>query len=62
MSTPVLDTCVAVFEQETIRAVYNWQFMHSLGLWSRLVSQLHHNETLQPLVYPLVEVTLGTIK
>ena len=42
--------------------MYNWQYIHSLCLWARMLSELCPNETLDPLIYPFVEVTLGTIK
>lgn len=54
-------------------AVYNWQFCHSLDFWSRVVAQhcvpekegANHKSgesPLRALIYPLVQVTLGTIR
>lgn len=54
------------------KAVYNWQFCHALDFWSRVVAQhcvpekeLKHKLKelpLRPLVYPLVQVTLGAVR
>lgn len=53
------------------KAVYNWQYVHSLDYWSRVVSDTCDAENeatkgsqspLRPLLYPLVQVTLGTIR
>lgn len=53
------------------KAVYNWQFVHSLDYWSRVVADTCDAENeatkgsqspLRPLLYPLVQVTLGTIR
>lgn len=42
------------------QAVYNWQFVHCLNLWSQVLSQLSH-PSLRPLIYPLVQIVLGTL-
>ena len=58
--------------KEGYKTVYNWQFCHSLDFWSRVLSQLCNPEIelkhkskespMRQLIYPLVQVTLGTIK
>ena len=48
--------------QESCQAVYNWQFIHCLGLWVQLLSMTHPNEVLEPLIYPLTQTIIGTIK
>lgn len=59
--------------KEGFKAIYNWQYCHSLDFWSRVVS-LHCNpekellnhkskeSPLRQLIYPLVQVTLGAIR
>jgi nucleolar complex protein 2 len=49
---------------ESYKTVYNWQFVHSLDFWSRVLA-LHGAEPdtpLRPLIYPLVQVTLGALR
>lgn len=55
--------------QEGFQAVYNWQFVHSLDFWSLVLSAACDKSSvaakgpspLQPLIYPLVQVTVGLI-
>jgi len=49
-------------KKEGIQAVYNWQFIHSLELWGSLLCHTAGSETLQPLIFPLVQVTFGVIR
>jgi hypothetical protein len=46
-----------IFQQETIQAVYNWQFVQSLHLWTEVLGVTAHRPHLQPMLYPLVQVT-----
>ena len=57
--------------KEGYKTVYNWQYCHSLDFWSRVLArqcqpeqeQLNKKESpLRQLIYPLVQVTLGTIR
>jgi nucleolar complex protein 2 len=51
--------------------VYNWQYVHSLDFWSRVLSvhcdplkeaQTAKESPLRPLIYPVVQVTLGAMR
>ncbi|CAK9437255.1 uncharacterized protein LODBEIA_P16330 [Lodderomyces beijingensis] len=59
--------------KEGYKTIYNWQYCHSLDFWSRMLSKLCNPEVelrnhkskespLRSLIYPLVQVTLGTIR
>lgn len=63
----------ATLGKDAYRAIYNWQFCHSLDFWSRVLAQHcnpekelinHKNQEspLRSLIYPLVQVTLGTMR
>ncbi|TPX30998.1 hypothetical protein SmJEL517_g05559 [Synchytrium microbalum] len=57
--------------KEAYRKVYNWQYYFCLKLWAQVLSthaagsassKSKSVSSLQPLVYPLVQITLGVIK
>lgn len=57
--------------KDSYKTVYNWQYVHSLDFWSRVLSmhcdglkeaQAGKECPLRPLIYPLVQVTLGAIR
>ena len=58
--------------QEAFRAVYNWQFVHALDFWSRVLGGACSLEmqrekaglesVLKPLIYPLTQVALGVVR
>ncbi|KAH9816445.1 Noc2p family-domain-containing protein [Melampsora americana] len=55
--------------KEGFQAVYNWQYIHSLDFWSLVLSTACDTtdssktpSPLQPLIYPLVQITTGVMK
>ncbi|KAF2751208.1 ribosome assembly protein-like protein Noc2 [Sporormia fimetaria CBS 119925] len=57
--------------KDSYKAIYNWQYVHSLDFWSRVVSahceSLREAEAgkpspLRPLIYPIVQVTIGAMR
>ncbi|CAH1959286.1 unnamed protein product [Acanthoscelides obtectus] len=49
-------------KKENIQAVYNWQFINSLRIWSNLLSATYNKPVMQQLVYPFVQVCIGTLR
>lgn len=55
-------------DQAVFKAVYNWQFVHCIDFWSRVlagacdVSREGEESPLQALIYPLVQIALGVIR
>ena len=56
---------------DSYKSIYNWQYVHSLDFWSRVLSEhcasLREAETgkespLRPLIYPTVQVTMGAMR
>ncbi|ERL85936.1 hypothetical protein D910_03351 [Dendroctonus ponderosae] len=57
-----LRNAITANKKENIQAVYNWQFVNSLRLWGMLLSVTHSKPQMQQLVYPFVQVCLGTLR
>ena len=59
--------------KESYKAIYNWQYIHSLDFWARVLS-MHcspassthlgkpEDSPLHPLIYPLVQISLGALR
>ena len=47
--------------QESYQSVYNWQYISCLQLWCQVICDLY-GDILKPLVYPLVQITIGVIR
>lgn len=54
---------------DAYKIVYNWQFCHSLDFWSRVLAfscnpekEQNRESPLRQLIYPLVQVTIGTAR
>ncbi|KAI9714553.1 MAG: hypothetical protein M1812_006358 [Candelaria pacifica] len=57
--------------KESYKTIYNWQYVHALDFWSRVLSShcdaLREAEggkqsPLRPLIYPTVQITLGAMR
>lgn len=57
--------------KESYKAVYNWQYIHSLDFWSRVLSQhcdglveaqAGKQSALRPLIYPVVQIAIGAMR
>ena len=57
-----LRNAITTNKKDSVLAVYNWQFIHSLELWGSLVGHCSSSETIRPLIYPLVQVIMGTAR
>lgn len=66
-----LRTSVTQSTKDSYKEIYNWQYVHSLDFWSRVLAVHCFPATtaknppkspLQPLIYPLVQITLGALR
>lgn len=57
-----LRNAVTLKKKENVQAVCNWQFVNSLRLWGNLLMVTCNKQQLQALIYPFVQVCLGTMK
>lgn len=57
--------------KESYKTIYNWQYVHSLDFWSRVLSQhcdglveakLGKQSALRPLIYPVVQISIGAMR
>ncbi|KAL9582277.1 MAG: hypothetical protein Q9212_003386 [Teloschistes hypoglaucus] len=68
-----LRTSITQPTKDSYKQIYNWQYVHSLDFWSRVISthcnpttdtslKTPSDSTLHPLLYPLVQITLGALR
>ena len=68
-----LRTSITQPTKDSYKAIYNWQYTHALDFWSRVLSTHCSTATnvtlkrpcdspLHPLIYPLVQITLGALR
>ncbi|PWY89993.1 Noc2-domain-containing protein [Aspergillus heteromorphus CBS 117.55] len=62
---------ITTTSKESYKTVYNWQYVHSLDFWSRVLSQhcdglaeakAGKQSPLRPLLYPVVQITIGAMR
>lgn len=59
-----LRTSITHPTKDSYKTIYNWQYTHSLDFWSRVLSShcTIPSSPLHPLIYPLVQITLGALR
>ena len=68
-----LRTSITHPTKDSYKTIYNWQYVHSLDFWSRVLSancspftnpslKKPNESPLHPLIYPLVQITLGALR
>ncbi|KAL6061879.1 Nucleolar Complex 2 protein [Balamuthia mandrillaris] len=57
-----LRNAMSIKSKDASQSVYNWQYINSLRVWSKVLSRGGGQGELQHLIYPWTQVTLGVIR
>ncbi|KYQ51750.1 Nucleolar complex protein 2 like protein [Trachymyrmex zeteki] len=57
-----LRNAVTLKKKKNLQAVYNWQYINSLRFWTELITKSKDKSILRSLLYPVVQIIIGTIK
>ncbi|KAL0118609.1 hypothetical protein PUN28_009347 [Cardiocondyla obscurior] len=57
-----LRNAITLKKKENFQAVYNWQYINSLRFWTEVIIKSKTKSMLRSLLYPLVQIIIGTIK
>ncbi|KAL6258102.1 hypothetical protein P5V15_010020 [Pogonomyrmex californicus] len=57
-----LRNAITLKKQEHFQVVYNWQYINSLRFWVELITKSKDKSMLRSLLYPLIQIIIGTIK
>lgn len=65
--SPTVRNAIVAKKKDSYLAVYNWQFLYALRVWAKLLAVVMKDDGgsasgLKPLIYPLVQVTMGAIR
>ncbi|XP_055383254.1 nucleolar complex protein 2 homolog [Condylostylus longicornis] len=57
-----LRNAIILKKKQSYQAIYNWQYVNSIKFWAEMLGFSEEQPDLKPLVYPLVNLTIGLIK
>ena len=56
------NTMAATVKKDASKNIYNWGYVHSLVMWQKVISSLEKSDNVRTLVFPYVQIVIGTIK